>query len=195
MLYWAVPSAMFTCAVAQPFFTIWAGPEFGRESTIPLYLLMGGIVAQIMTYVPYALLVALGRTDLIARCNLSLVVPYLIVSGLLIYKFGAVGAAIAWSLRTLAGALAFVYFAWRSSGFAFSPWPDNKRDYFIAAAILIVPVPIVAILTPSAMIRTGVAFVTLAAHALLILTRVLTPEERVALRRLLPFPRAESPQP
>jgi O-antigen/teichoic acid export membrane protein len=192
MLYWAVPSAMFICAVAQPFLTIWAGPEFGRESTIPLYLLMGGIVAQIMTYVPYSLLVALGRTDLIARCNVSLVAPYLIVSGLLIYRFGAVGAAIAWSLRTLTGALAFVYFARRTSGFAFSPWPDNKRDYLVAATILILPVPLVAILTPSSAIRIGVAVVAVAAHALLVLTRVLTPEERVALRRLVPSGRSRT---
>jgi O-antigen/teichoic acid export membrane protein len=191
MLFWAVPSAMFICAVAQPFFTVWAGAEFGRESTLPLYLLMGGVVAEIMTYVPYALLVALGRTDIIARCNVSLVVPYLIVSAVLIHQFGAVGAAIAWSLRTLTGAIAFGYFARRASGFAYSPWPDNRRDYFVSAAVLMVPVPLVAILTTSAMLRTGVATVTVAVYALLILTRVLTPDERMALRRLVPFSRSE----
>jgi O-antigen/teichoic acid export membrane protein len=189
MLFWAVPAAMFVCAVAQPFFTVWAGAEFGRESTLPLYLLMGGVVAEIMTYVPYALLIALGRTDIIARLNLSLVIPYVILSAVLIHQFGAIGAAIAWSLRTLTGAIALAYFAQRTSGFAFAPWPDNKRAYLAAAAVLLLPVPIVAILTTSAIVRAVVAAAAVAAYALLILTRVLTDDERKAFRRLLPIPR------
>jgi O-antigen/teichoic acid export membrane protein len=189
MLFWAVPATMFVCAVAQPFFTIWAGAEFGRESTLPLYLLMGGIVAEIMTYVPYALLIALGRTDIVARLNLSLVIPYVILSAVLIQQFGAVGAAIAWSLRTLTGAVAVAYFAQRTSGFAYAPWPDNKRAYLAAAAVLLLPVPIVAILTTSAMVRAVVAAAAVAAYALLILTRVLTDDERKAFRRLLPIPK------
>jgi O-antigen/teichoic acid export membrane protein len=187
MLFWAVPAAMFVCAVAQPFFTIWAGAEFGRESTLPLYLLMGGVVAEIMTYVPYALLIALGRTDIVARLNLSLVIPYVIISAVLIQQFGAVGAAIAWSLRTLTGAVAVAYFAQRTSGFAYAPWPDNKRAYLAAAAVLLLPVPIIAILTTSAMVRAVVAAAAVAAYALLILTRVLTDDERKAFRRLLPM--------
>jgi O-antigen/teichoic acid export membrane protein len=189
MLFWAVPAAMFVCAVAQPFFTVWAGAEFGRESTLPLYLLMGGVVAEIMTYVPYALLIALGRTDIIARLNLSLVIPYVILSAILIHRFGAIGAAIAWSLRTLTGAVALAYFAYRASGFAYSPWPDNKRAYSAAAAVLLLPVPIVAMLTMSAMLRATVAAVAVAAYAFLILTRVLSDDERNAFRRLLPMPR------
>ena len=197
MLYWSVPSAMFICAVAQPFFTLWAGAEFGRESTLPLYLLMGGVVAEITTYVPYALLVALGRTDIIARCNVSLVIPYLIASALLIHQFGAVGAAIAWSLRTLTSAIVFGYFARRTSGFTFSPWPENRRDYAVAAAVLLLPVPLVAIITSSPMLRFGVAVAAVAGYALLILTRVLTTEERIALRLLVPYPRRapQSPRP
>jgi O-antigen/teichoic acid export membrane protein len=189
MLFWAVPAAMFVCAVAQPFFTVWASVEFGRESTLPLYLLMGGVVAEIMTYVPYALLIALGRTGIIARFNLSLVIPYLILSAFLIHRFGAIGAAIAWSLRTLTSAIALAYFAQRASGFAYAPWPDNRRAYLAAAAVLLLPVPIVAILTTSAMLRAAVAAVAVAAHALLILTRVLTDDERKAFRRLLPMPK------
>lgn len=189
MLYWAVPAAMFICAVARPFFSVWAGPEFGRESTLPLYLLMGGVVCEIMTYVPYAMLITLGRTGLIARCNVSLLVPYLIGSALLIHQFGAVGAAIAWSLRTLTGAIAFAYFAQRTSGFPYSLWPENRRDYLVAVVILLLPAPLVGILTSSATLRVGVAIVAVAIYGVLILTRVLTGEERIALRRLLPFPR------
>ncbi len=188
MLFWAVPAAMFTCAVARPFFTVWAGGEFGRESTLPLYLLMGGIVAEIMTYVPYALLVALGRTDFIARLNLSLVIPYVILSAVLIHQFGAVGAAIAWSLRTLTGAVALAYFARRTIGFAYSPWPDNKPDYFVAVLILILPSILVGTLTRSAPLHVGVAVAAVVTYGALILLRVLARDERTALLRLLPLP-------
>ena len=128
MLYWALPGATFICAVAQPFFTAWAGPQFGRESTLPLYLLMGGVIFEIMSYVPYALLLALGRTDTIARSLLWLVIPYLFASALLIHRFGAAGAAAAWSLRTLTSVSVFSWFARRSTGFRFAPWPENTTQ-------------------------------------------------------------------
>jgi O-antigen/teichoic acid export membrane protein len=187
MMYWALPGAVFICAVARPFFTVWAGPEFGRESTLPLYLLMGGVVCEILAYVPYALLITLGRTDLIARCQLSLVIPYLIGSALLIHQFGAAGAAVAWSLRAVASAFLFSRFARRSSGFAFAPWPDNKRTFAIAVAILVVPVTLVALLTSSMTVRIGVVLAAVALYGMLTLTRVLTEDERAALRRMIPF--------
>ena len=187
MLYWALPGAIFICTVARPFFTLWAGPQFGRESTLPLYLLMGGVVCEIMAYVPYALLLTLGRTDIIARCQLSLVIPYLLGSAFLIYRFGAAGAAVAWSLRALASALLFSYFARRSSGFAFAPWPENKRDYLFTVVILVLPVTLAAFLTTSIIVRIGVAGAAVAIYGVLILTRVLTAEERTALQRMVPF--------
>jgi O-antigen/teichoic acid export membrane protein len=187
MLYWVLPGALFICAVARPFFTLWAGPQFGRESTLPLYLLMGGVVCEIMAYVPYALLITLGRTDLIARVQLSLIVPYLIGAALLIHRFGAAGAAIAWSLRALASPLLFSRFARRSSGFAFVPWPENKRGYALTVVILVLPVTLAAFLTSSMIVRIGVACAAVAVHGALILTRVLTEEERAALQRMVPF--------
>jgi O-antigen/teichoic acid export membrane protein len=187
MMYWVLPGAMFICAVARPFFTIWAGPEFGRESTLPLYLLMVGVTFEVLAYVPYALLITLGRTDLIARCQLSLVVPYLIGSAYLIHRFGAAGAGAAWSLRALVSTFLFARFAGRSSGFAFAPWPDNKRAFALAIAILFVPVILVAALTPSMIARIAVASIAVVLYGLLTLTRVLTGEERAALQRMLPF--------
>ncbi|MEA2336276.1 MAG: hypothetical protein QOE82_283, partial [Thermoanaerobaculia bacterium] len=187
MLYWALPGATFICAVARPFFTIWAGPQFGRESTLPLYLLMAGVVAEIMAYVAYALLLTLGRTDLIARAQLSIIVPYIIASALLIQRFGAVGAAIAWSLRATASGIVFSILAWRSSGFAFVPWPEKRRNYLLTVMLLVLPVIATAFLTTSVTARIAVAFASVAVYAMLILTRVLTDDERSALQRMVPF--------
>jgi len=187
MLYWALPGATFICAVARPFFTVWAGPQFGRESTLPLYLLIGGVVCEVMSFVPYTLLITLGRTDLIARCQVSLLIPYLFGSAFLIARFGAAGAAVAWSLRSLASFILFPYLVRRTTRFAFAPWPENKRGYVLAIAILLLPVTLAALLTTSAIVRIGVALAAVAVHAVLILTRVLTNEERAAVQRLAPF--------
>jgi O-antigen/teichoic acid export membrane protein len=187
MLYWALPGATFICAVAQPFFTVWAGPQFGRESTLPLYLLMGGIVSEIMAFAPYALLITLGRTDTIARCQISIVVPYLFVSAILIHYFGAPGAAAAWSLRAMSSMIVFSFFAWRSSGFRFVPWPEKLRNFLLTIALLILPVILTAFLTASSIVRIAVACVAVAVYGVLILTRVLTTEERSALQRMVPF--------
>jgi O-antigen/teichoic acid export membrane protein len=187
MLYWALPGATFICAAAQPFFTVWAGPRFGQESTLPLYLLMTGVVAEIMNYVPYALLITLGRTDTIARCQLSIVVPYLFLSAILIHYFGAAGAAAAWSLRSVVSAIVFSFFAWRSSGFRFIAWPEKLRNYLLTIALLILPVILTAFYTTSSIVRIAVTCVAVAVYGVLILTRVLTTEERTAIQRLVPF--------
>jgi O-antigen/teichoic acid export membrane protein len=187
MLYWTLPGATFICVVARPFFTVWAGPQFGRESTLPLYLLIGGVVCEIMAYAPYALLVTLGRTTLLARCQVSLLLPYLFGSVFLIQRFGAAGAAVAWSLRALASVILFSYFAGRTSGLTFSPWPENKRGYALSVAVLLLPVTLAAFLTTSAIVRIGVVCAAVTVYALVILTRVLTNEERAALQRMVPF--------
>lgn len=187
MLYWALPGATFICAVAHPFFTVWAGPQFGRESTLPLYLLMGGVASEIMAYVPYAMLVTLGRTDTIARCQISLSVPYVFVSAILIHYLGAAGAAAAWSLRAVASVVVFSFFARRSSGFRFVPWPDKLRNYLLTITLLILPVVLTALLTSSSIARIAVALVSVAVYGALIVTRVLTDDERAALQRMARF--------
>ena len=51
-LFWVVPAALLLCVVARPFFTLWAGPEYGRESTLPLYILAAGLVFEVMAFFP-----------------------------------------------------------------------------------------------------------------------------------------------
>ena len=184
MLFWALPGAVFMCAVARPFFTLWAGPQYGIESTLPLYLLIGGVICETLAYAPQGLLIALGRTDLVAHCQLWLLVPYVIGSAFLIHRYGAAGAAIAWSLRALASLALFVWFARRASGFAFTPLPENRRDYALSVAILAVPLAIAAFVSPTVRIAAAVAAVAM--YGVLILTRVLSADERAALQRMLP---------
>jgi O-antigen/teichoic acid export membrane protein len=186
-LLWIVPTAVFLAVVAKPFFTIWAGPEFGRASTVPFYILAGGLIFNALATVPHILLIAVDRPKMIARIHLAELVPYLLAAGLLTYRFGAVGAALAWSMRVAVDAIALFVVARRVTGFGWSPWPENKRDYAVALLVLVVPVLLVSWKWDDSLIRLVVMLAGLAAYIILILRRVLTTEEQIAMRRLLPF--------
>lgn len=184
-LLWVAPAVVFICVIARPFFTLWAGPEFGRESTPLMYVLAVGFAFEAIAYVPFALLMALGRADLVARCHGSFVIPYLLVSALSIRWYGAMGAAVVWSLRGIASMVAFALIASRMAGLSFAPLPANLTDYLASMAVLVVPVAIAAWATSSAWVRIGVALVALTAHGVLIITRVLADEERAWISRML----------
>jgi len=94
---------------------------------------------------------------------------------------------VAWSLRALVTGTLFIFFARRASGFAYRPWPDNMRDYLLTLAALVLPVTITDLVTTSPIARIGVAAASVAIYFILILTRVLTGEERTALQKMLPL--------
>lgn len=81
------------------FLGVWVGPAFAQQASLIGKLLTFGIWVNGMAAIPYALLEARGRPDVPAKCHLVEVLPYLGLLWLLTSRFGAVGAAAAWSLR------------------------------------------------------------------------------------------------
>ena len=95
----SVPVTLGLCLIARPFFTRWAGPEFGDESTGPFYILAAGLLFNVVACVPYRLMLAQGHADFLARYHAIELVPYVVGAAMLTYALGAVGAAAAWTLR------------------------------------------------------------------------------------------------
>lgn len=184
---WIVPVAVVLGVLAKPFFTLWAGPEFGRESTVPFYILAGGLIMNALAFVPYVLLMALDRTRVIARIHLAELVPFIAIATLLTHRYGAIGAALAWSLRVAVDALLFFLAARRITGFSWAPLPENRSAYLVALSVLLAPVLLVTWLWETPVIRLSVTLIALAGYSTLILRRVLTTEEQTSMRRLLPF--------
>jgi O-antigen/teichoic acid export membrane protein len=91
--------------VAKPFFIAWAGPEFGVGSTVPFYVLLVGLSFNILAYVPHSVIVGLGRTDILAKVYWIELVVYAVLVWYLTSVFGIVGAAVAWSCRTVVDAI------------------------------------------------------------------------------------------
>ncbi|WP_247871834.1 flippase [Azospirillum sp. TSO35-2] len=79
---------------------LWLGPAFAANSAAVLSILMLGVFFNATAYVPNTLIQSVGRVDVTARLQLVELPVYLGVLWLLAERYGAVGAAAAWSLRT-----------------------------------------------------------------------------------------------
>lgn len=96
-----LPVLMALFVIARPFFTYWAGDDFGRESTGPFYILLVGLLFNLMAFAPHALLTAAGRTDIFAKLYWIELAFHTVAVVVLVSTLGIEGAAIAWSLRVL----------------------------------------------------------------------------------------------
>lgn len=183
-LLWTPPLSLLLCVIAKPFLTLWAGPDYGRESVLPFYILVVGFGLNIIAYVPHTLLMSLGRSDIIARIHVAQLLPYLACAAALTYTFGVVGAAFGWSLRVLADTALFLWQVRRRGGFTVSLFPEHPASYGLALMALAVPMPMV-LQGWSPTIITGAALAALAAYGAIVWARVLTLEERQWLQAML----------
>ena len=85
--------------VIKPFLALWIGPAFGEAGGRVAEVLMLGTWINGLALIPYNLLQAQGRPDVVAKLHLLEALPYLAVLFLLTSHYGVVGAAVAWSMR------------------------------------------------------------------------------------------------
>jgi len=99
------PATLIMLAVVGPFLHLWIGEATARASTPVAYVLLFGFWANSLARIPAAHLQASGRPDLMAKTHLVEIVPYLALLYLGMVRFGVVGAALAWTVRSTADAL------------------------------------------------------------------------------------------
>lgn len=104
-----LPIASFLMLAAKPFFTVWAGENFGLESTPSFYVLLVGLMFSFTTPATGAVMVATQNTKVMAILYWAEIVPYIALAAILTHFFGAVGAAMAWSARMLADAVILLF--------------------------------------------------------------------------------------
>ncbi|MBX3295948.1 MAG: oligosaccharide flippase family protein [Acidobacteria bacterium] len=132
------PLMMGTLAlIAEDFFRLWAGEEFGRESTGPLLTLLVGLAFNLVAYMPHALLLSAGKTDVLAKVYWIQLPPFLVSVWFLSAWYGAVGAALAWSLRVGIDALVQFILARRFTGLWFAI--PNWWALLIAIVVIFLP--------------------------------------------------------
>lgn len=133
------PAAMLMCLIAQPFFTIWAGADFGRESTLPFYVLLGGLVFNFSATVSGSIIVASRNNKLLAILNWLELFPYLLLTIVLTYYWGAVGAALAWSIRVLFETVMLFLLVQKKIGLFFNLFEKKMFYLMVGLVCLLIP--------------------------------------------------------
>jgi len=175
------PIAMAMCLIAEPFLRIWAGAEYARHSLWPFYVLLAGNAVGAIAHVPTVLLKGLGRANVIARLQILEVVPFLVTAALFTGRWGAIGAAAAWSLRMILDTALLFRAASRYAHVSISPSPRERIGIASAGALLGAPLLLFALPDPSIPIRLAVAVTTLIAYCAVVWISILTIGERSRL--------------
>lgn len=111
------PIASIGIIFIEPFLAWWISQEFANQSALLGQVLILGFWFNSFAKIPSVQLQARGRPDLVAKCHLAEVLPYLGLLYLAVSLFGSIGAAIIFSLRT---AIDFILLAWYSGILSYS---------------------------------------------------------------------------
>lgn len=106
LLFALFPLVLVIVAFAPVGLTLWLGPDFARHSTVVIRWLAIGVFVNSMAYVPASLIIAVRRPDLTAKLHIAEVPLYCLLLWWLVRQYGIDGAAIAWTIRVAADAVA-----------------------------------------------------------------------------------------
>lgn len=130
-----IPMLVVIALLANPFFTVWAGEEFGRESSGPLYILLVGLAFNLQSYLPGTAILASGRSDIFTKIYWFELVPYLFLLWGLANYAGVAGVAIAWSIRISIDAIIYFLVAKRVTNVQYR---GPSLSYFVGPSLLLV---------------------------------------------------------
>jgi O-antigen/teichoic acid export membrane protein len=178
------PAAILMIFLAEPFLRLWAGPQYAEHSTFPLIVIVVAVWTNAFATIPYIYLLASGRTFLIARIHLLEILPYLVAAAVLTAKFGALGAALAWSSRVVLDSLLFVASSKRYGGLPWVPISTNVWAGLLVFVSLVGCTALLSTVTNSLIVRCACAAALLIVYIGVVWRLVLTRPERSGARTL-----------
>src|SRR5665213_2083781 len=179
-----IPAAIIASFLAHPFLSLWAGKSYGVRSTGPFLILLCGVVCNGLAYVPFAHLLATGRTALIARIHLLELPCYLVMAAVLTARYGAIGAALSWSVRVVADAVIYYAVARRTDELGGSSLHWLRGASLILPAVLGVGMYVCGIFVGGLGPRLLVAVLVGGAYAAVVWRAVLDDDDKRTLLRL-----------
>lgn len=184
MFLLATPIAVLMALVARPFLSLWAGPAYGVHSTVPLLLVLVGVWFLCMEWAPVTYLMSCGRTKAIARLQVAELVPYCVGAWLLTRQWGAVGAALVWSLRFAGDAVMMTLVSRKGTDLPLLPLSERRIRSLLAPAALVVGVLFASTVSNGLVARFAWMVVLGAVYSALVWLGVLTRRERSGLTAL-----------
>jgi hypothetical protein len=136
-----------------------------------------GCLVNSLSLVPRNLLTALGEVNLVARYQAIEMVPYFLLTIILIGRFGAAGAAVAWSVRIIVEYFLLSRCANRIAGMNLVPLPEHPGKYFLCMVIAFLPMLIMPLLAQASPIRYALVVLCLTIYAMLSPKALLNGEE------------------
>ena len=178
------PPVVLLTAFARPLLELWVGSEAAAQATLPLQILLAGVLMNALAHVPMSYLHGAGRPDLTAKFHIVEVVVYIPVLLLLTRQFGLPGAAASAFFRASLDAALLFGAAARDLP---SPRVDMRRAFAYAGAVVAVIAAVAAgALLPAGLpVRVAAAIVLLAVPAGAAWQLLLEPAERARLRGYL----------
>jgi O-antigen/teichoic acid export membrane protein len=183
-LVWLLPTVMLMVVAAKPFLTLWAGEDFGRESTPPFYILIVGLFFNVLAFIPQSTIIARGHTVPLAKLYWIELPLYLVGVVLMIHFFGIAGAAAAWSIRVTIDMLVIVWMAMRFSEIKLS-FLSRAGHLAFASAFLVLPILIALYYDNYSLFLVPAVLISSLAYLLIVWSRFLEPGERDHVRTLL----------
>ena len=176
-----LPLTTILLVLAKPFFTLWAGEDFGKESTLPFYILLIGVAFNMLAFIQHSLITSTGRTGLLAKIYWIEFIFYVFISVALIHSLGIVGAALAWTIRVVADAVVFIVLGERLIGVSFR-FHEQLRGAILPLLVL-APVPLVVAYGEVELVVLALTFVCLLLYAVLTWKNYLRKAEKAWLKQ------------
>lgn len=103
--------ALLTVLFGQKILSLWLDEAFAQQSEWVLYWAAIGLFVNALSFVPFALLQAIGRADITAKINLIELPFYFAALFFALEQWGIVGAAIASTLRLTSNAFLLFFYS------------------------------------------------------------------------------------
>jgi len=181
-----LPLTLVLVTYSHELIEAWLGSEFARQSSRVLEWLAIGALIQAPAQVAFALLLGVGRADLVAKLLVVELPLYLGGLWLAIVHGGLEGAALAWLVRAGLDALVLLLMAsW------FLAVPRRSLARAVAVGAIIVGQCVILALLPAAIVVRSVVLVVALAGALVVAWNwMLNSSEKRWLRRPFTAPQA-----
>lgn len=105
------PPILIGVLLIEPFLKWWLNPDFALNAGLTAQILLLGFWINAFARVPFSQLQASGQPDIVAKCHLAELIPYLGLLYLGLHFWGLPGVAVAFGLRALADCLLLLWFA------------------------------------------------------------------------------------
>ena len=124
---------LITACFGYALLDLWVGKEIALNGTLPLQILSVGVFFNAIAYMPYTLLQASGRADLVAKLHLAQLPIYVLAMWLSVSHWGLVGAAFIWLVRALLEMI--IFFTWAKKMAHDNKTSDHVMIYMLCGAI------------------------------------------------------------